>query len=74
MCHCKHSVRIHGRICEYSVRILIRIWNAYSLSISCNWQVLLVLLDQIFALEYEKKITSFIGPNIVYNILYHIQI
>jgi hypothetical protein len=39
MCHCEHSVEIHVKICERSVRNLVRIWNALSLSIPCHGQV-----------------------------------
>jgi hypothetical protein len=44
MCHCKRSIKIHVKICERSVRNLVKIWNALSLSISCNWQVSLTYL------------------------------
>jgi hypothetical protein len=40
MCHCECSIRIHVRICKRNIRILVRIWNLLSLSISCDWQVL----------------------------------
>ena len=41
---CKCSIRIHIKICEWSIKILIRIWIALHLYISCDWQVFLAYL------------------------------
>jgi hypothetical protein len=54
MCHCECSIKIHVKMCERSVRNLLRIWNALSLSISYNWQV---------ALAYLMLILFFINSN-----------
>jgi hypothetical protein len=76
MCHCKCSVRIHVKICERSMRILVKIWNALSCFISCNWQVSLVysLLNFFceFALEYESFFIAFVWYYTIYSIVYTI--
>jgi hypothetical protein len=73
MCHYEHSVKIHVKMCERGVRNLVRIWNALSLSISCNWQVSLAysMLNYflwIQIIEYEKKIIVFVWMYTIYSI------
>jgi hypothetical protein len=55
MCHCKRSVKIHVKICERNIRNLVRIWNALSLSISCNWQVSLAYLMLIYFFKFKLE-------------------
>jgi hypothetical protein len=67
MCHYKRTLKIHLKIYCHSVRILVRIWNALSLSIFYNWQVLLVYSLLNFFYEYESFLFSFFLQYTIYN-------
>ena len=63
MCHCKHSIKTHVKIYKRSSRNLVRIWNALSLSISCNCKMSCLFEDNFFyefKLEYKINFITFI--------------
>jgi hypothetical protein len=84
MCHCECSVKSHVKIYKHSVRNLVKIWNALSLSILCNWQVSLAysMLNYIFMnsnfwiwiffIAFVWLYTIYSKLYTVYNILYSI--